>query len=59
MDFPLDSFGPHIQDVFEHAEHLLNLLDEKRFLYVVLAFYSVVYVARWAIGKVQHPPELG
>ena len=59
MDFPLDSFGPHIQDIFEHAEHLLNLLDEKRFLYVILVFYLVASIARWAIGKLQNPPELG
>jgi len=59
MSFPLQSFGPHIADIFGHATHLLDLLDEKRFLYVILVFDIVVYIVLWAIGKVQRPPELG
>ena len=58
-EFPLPAFGDHIEAILEHAAHLLDLLDEKRFLWVILAFYVVVTVARWAIGKLQQPPELG
>jgi len=58
-DFPLPAFGSHIEDILGHAAHLLDLLDEKRFLYVILVFYTVVSIARWAIGKLQRPPELG
>ena len=58
-EFPLPSFGTHIEDILGHASHLLDLLDEKRFLWVILTFYIVVSVARWAISKLQHPPELG
>jgi hypothetical protein len=58
-EFPLPSFGLHIDDSLGHATALLNLLDEKRFLWVLLVFYIVVYVARWAIGKLQRPPSLG
>ena len=59
MSFPLQSFGPHIDAIFGYATHLLDLLDDKRFLYVILIFYFVVSIARWAIGRLQHPPELG
>ena len=58
-EFPLPAFGDHIEDILEHAAHLLDLLDEKRFLYVILVFYIVVAVAMWAIDKLQQPPELG
>ncbi len=59
MSFPLQSFGSNIDEILGHTAHLLDLLDEKRFLYVILIFYIIVYIARWAIGKLQRPPELG
>ncbi len=58
-EFPIPSFGLYIEDILGHAAHLLNLLDDKRFLWVLLAFDAVVLVARWAIGKLQNPPSLG
>jgi hypothetical protein len=57
-EFPLPSFGPFVEDILDHAVHIFDLLDEKRFLWVILAFYLVVYVARWAIEHVHRPPQL-
>ncbi len=58
-EFPMPSLGLSIDTIFGYTSQFLDLLDEKRFLYVLLVFSIVLYVARWAIGKLQRPPSMG
>ena len=56
--FPLPSFGPHIEEILDHALHTLNLFDNQYFLWVLTAFNLALAAILWAIHKIRHPPEL-
>ena len=57
-DFPLPSFGPHIEDILGYALDLLNLYDEQRFLWVMAGLSLAVLVIGWAISTIKRPPRL-
>jgi hypothetical protein len=57
-EFPLESFGPHMEDILQYGVDLLNLYDEQRFLWVIAAFALTLMVISWAIKQIRNPPNL-
>lgn len=57
-EFPLPSFGPEIEIILAYAVDLMDLLDDKKFLWVIAAFSLVTTAILWGIKRVQNPPKL-
>jgi hypothetical protein len=57
-EFPIESFGPHIEDILAYATDTLNFFDDKNLLWVIAAFSIVILVLSWAINTVRKPPKL-
>lgn len=57
-EFPLPSFGPHVEDILGYAMALINMFDEGQFLWLIAAFSLIIMIVVWAIRTVRNPPRL-
>jgi hypothetical protein len=57
-EFPIESFGPYIEEILGYATDTLNFFDDKNLLWVIAAFSIVILVLSWAINTVRKPPKL-